>query len=188
MALSLTSDERSELERRVRSRKIRAEDARRAQVILMLAAGESFSAIKPKLRSQPSAGRSEFPLNQSLASERSTVVATDAAALLQRYGRHPLSDRHPIPLQELYGEPEGIEIVRCQPYGLALVEIPRDLGDSRARRDQPRDRGGVVIRVLSQTEFKVAQVRPECQEQAFVFFPIVHAILRCRSWTRETPA
>jgi transposase len=45
MALTLTADERSELERRVRSRKIRAEDARRAQVILMLARGESFNAI-----------------------------------------------------------------------------------------------------------------------------------------------
>ena len=45
MALTLTADERTELERRVRSRKIRAEDARRAQVILMLAAGESFTAI-----------------------------------------------------------------------------------------------------------------------------------------------
>jgi transposase len=41
----LTADERTELERRTRSRKIRAEDARRAQVILMLAAGESFTAI-----------------------------------------------------------------------------------------------------------------------------------------------
>ena len=45
MALSLTADERSELERRVRSRKNRAEDARRAQVILMVADGESFSTI-----------------------------------------------------------------------------------------------------------------------------------------------
>ena len=45
MALTLTSDERTELERRVRSRKIRAEDARRAQVILMLADGESFNTI-----------------------------------------------------------------------------------------------------------------------------------------------
>jgi transposase len=45
MALTLTDDERTELERRVRSRKIRAEDARRAQVILMLAAGESFTTI-----------------------------------------------------------------------------------------------------------------------------------------------
>ena len=45
MALTLTSDERAELERRVRSRKIRAEDARRAQVILMLADGESFTTI-----------------------------------------------------------------------------------------------------------------------------------------------
>src|SRR5580658_4174887 len=45
MALVLTPDERTELERRVRSRKIRAEDARRAQVILMLARGDSFSTI-----------------------------------------------------------------------------------------------------------------------------------------------
>jgi transposase len=46
MALTLTSDERDELERRQRSRKIRAEDARRAVVILMLADGASFTAIR----------------------------------------------------------------------------------------------------------------------------------------------
>jgi transposase len=46
MALTLTADERSELERRVRSLKIRAEDARRARVILMLADGASYSAIE----------------------------------------------------------------------------------------------------------------------------------------------
>jgi len=45
MALTLTSDERTELEQRVRSRKRRAEDVRRAQVILMLAQGESFATI-----------------------------------------------------------------------------------------------------------------------------------------------
>src|SRR5688572_19427047 len=45
MALVLTADERTELERRLRSRKIRAEDARRAQVILMLAQGDSFTTI-----------------------------------------------------------------------------------------------------------------------------------------------
>jgi len=46
MALILTIDERAELQRRVRSLKIRAEDARRARVILMLADGESYSAIE----------------------------------------------------------------------------------------------------------------------------------------------
>ena len=46
MALTLTSDERTELERRVRSLKIRAEDARRARVILMLADGISYSTIE----------------------------------------------------------------------------------------------------------------------------------------------
>ena len=45
MALTLTAEERHELERRVRSRKGRAEDARRAQVILMLADGAPFTAI-----------------------------------------------------------------------------------------------------------------------------------------------
>src|SRR3982751_5758142 len=46
MALTLTSDERAELQRRRRSLKIRAEDARRARVILMLADGDSYSMIE----------------------------------------------------------------------------------------------------------------------------------------------
>src|SRR5262245_11825108 len=46
MALTLTADERTELERRTRSLKIRAEDARRARVILMLADGASYSTIE----------------------------------------------------------------------------------------------------------------------------------------------
>jgi transposase len=53
MALTLTDDERRELERRARSRKIRAEDARRAQVILMLAHGESFNEITVRLGCYP---------------------------------------------------------------------------------------------------------------------------------------
>src|SRR5262252_7565515 len=46
MALTVTADERTELERRIRSLKIRAEDARRARVILMLADGASYSTIE----------------------------------------------------------------------------------------------------------------------------------------------
>src|SRR5881396_1200357 len=46
MALTLTTNERTELERRVRSLKIRSEDARRARVILMLANGDSYSTIE----------------------------------------------------------------------------------------------------------------------------------------------
>src|SRR6187549_1859839 len=46
MALVLTHEERTELEARLRSRKIRAEDARRARVILMLADGASYSMIE----------------------------------------------------------------------------------------------------------------------------------------------
>jgi transposase len=45
MTLIVTAEERADLQRRTRSRKIRAEDARRAQVILMLAEGESFTTI-----------------------------------------------------------------------------------------------------------------------------------------------
>ena len=46
----MTSDERAELESRVRSRKIRAEDARRAPLILMPADGDSYSTIEaPRL-------------------------------------------------------------------------------------------------------------------------------------------
>ena len=53
MALTLTTDERTELERRARSRKMRAEDGRRAQVILMLADGDSFTTIASKLACSP---------------------------------------------------------------------------------------------------------------------------------------
>ncbi len=53
MALTLTHDERAELHRRARSRKIRAEDARRAQVIVMLANGESFTAIATSVGCYP---------------------------------------------------------------------------------------------------------------------------------------
>ena len=49
----LNTDERTELQRRVRGRKSRAEDARRARVILMLAAGESFTAITATLGCYP---------------------------------------------------------------------------------------------------------------------------------------
>ena len=53
MALTLTTDERTELQRRVRARKIRAEDARRARVILMLAADTSFAGITAALGCYP---------------------------------------------------------------------------------------------------------------------------------------
>jgi transposase len=53
MALTLTIDERTELERRLRSLKIRAEDARRARVVLMLADGASYSAIAAAIPCYP---------------------------------------------------------------------------------------------------------------------------------------
>jgi transposase len=44
--ITLTDDQRDELRRHTRSRRGRAEDVRRARVILMLAAGEPYSAIQ----------------------------------------------------------------------------------------------------------------------------------------------
>jgi transposase len=49
MALTLTTNDRTELERRAASRTIRAEDAKRAKVILMLADGTSYSTIEATL-------------------------------------------------------------------------------------------------------------------------------------------
>jgi len=47
--VTLTSDERTELERRATSRTIRAEDAKRAKVILLLADGTSYTTIEATL-------------------------------------------------------------------------------------------------------------------------------------------
>ena len=49
MALTVTTDERTELEQRATSRTIRAEDAKRAKVILLLAEGTSYSTIEATL-------------------------------------------------------------------------------------------------------------------------------------------
>src|SRR6266536_3529992 len=51
--LELTRQERRELERRVRSRKLRSEDVRRARLILMLAAGESYISVRNALGCDP---------------------------------------------------------------------------------------------------------------------------------------
>ena len=48
--LQLTSSDRKELESRARSRVLRAEDSRRARLILLLAEGEPYTAIQSKLR------------------------------------------------------------------------------------------------------------------------------------------
>lgn len=49
MLLRIAPPERQELEARVRSRTIRAEDARRARLILLLAKGEPYTAIQVAL-------------------------------------------------------------------------------------------------------------------------------------------
>jgi hypothetical protein len=51
--LSLTTFEREELESRCRSRRLRAEDARRARLVLMLAKGESYAAVQAALGCDP---------------------------------------------------------------------------------------------------------------------------------------
>jgi transposase len=51
--LSLTTVEREELEFRCRSRRLRAEDARRARLVLMLARGESYVAVQAALGCDP---------------------------------------------------------------------------------------------------------------------------------------
>src|SRR5262245_62233959 len=48
-AMTLTSPERRELERRVVSRRGRADDARRARCILLAAAGTSWAVIRAQL-------------------------------------------------------------------------------------------------------------------------------------------
>src|SRR5512132_2863492 len=53
MALSIAPPERQELEARARSRKTRAEDVRRARLVLMLAKGESYTAIQEALGCAP---------------------------------------------------------------------------------------------------------------------------------------
>ena len=47
--LTLTPSEREELLSRTRSSKVRTEEARKAQLILMLADGESYSSIQERL-------------------------------------------------------------------------------------------------------------------------------------------
>ena len=51
--LSLTTVEREELESRCRSRRLRAEDARRARLVLMLARGDSYAAVQAALGCDP---------------------------------------------------------------------------------------------------------------------------------------
>jgi transposase len=86
MALTLRVDERTELERRARSRKIRSEDGRRAQVILMLAAGESFTTIAAHLACSP----------DYINRWRRRFEAERVAGLRAKYRGQPASVRTPV--------------------------------------------------------------------------------------------
>ena len=85
MALSLTTEDRVELERRTRSRKIRVEDARRAQVILMLAAGDTFATIAETLGCCPA----------YIARWKARFEADGLAGLHAQYRGQPPSVRTP---------------------------------------------------------------------------------------------
>ena len=101
MALTLTAAERAELERRLRSLKIRAEDARRARVILMLADGASYSTIEatvPVLSATTStAGGERFlaraPRRAAAAVSRPTADRADAGDGGAHAGRRRVTRR-----------------------------------------------------------------------------------------------
>jgi hypothetical protein len=70
MALTLPADERTELERRVRSLKIRAEDARRARVILLIDGEISILLGKS---GEPPRNRTDKPADYDKACPRASA-------------------------------------------------------------------------------------------------------------------
>src|SRR4029450_4639315 len=97
MALTLTSDERAELERRVRSLKIRAEDARRARGILMLAQGHSYSTIEATVPCY----------RDSINRWRRRFVADRLEGLRARYRGQPPTILTPAMEARILGRPGG---------------------------------------------------------------------------------
>jgi transposase len=101
MALTLTADERAELERRLRSLKIRSEGARRARVILMLANGASYSTIEatvPCFRDYINRWRKRFVakrldgLQPHYRGQRPTVLTPTMEARILEKTRHAPPD------------------------------------------------------------------------------------------------
>src|SRR5437667_163299 len=121
MALTLTTDERTELERRVRSLKIRSEDARRARVILMLANGDSYStseATVPCFRDYINRWPRRSPAGRSgLAFYRrgplsccGGLTAQSGEVLGQAVRRHTSAPSVDFPREIVAGAPERREI------------------------------------------------------------------------------
>src|SRR3954470_17070629 len=101
MTLTLTTEQRTELERCVRGLKIRAEDARRARVILMLAQGESYSTIEatvPCYRDYINRWRRRFladgldGLRPRYKGQPPTVLTAVMEARVLEKTRHPPAD------------------------------------------------------------------------------------------------
>ena len=83
--LRLSSAERDALEARVRSRKLRADDVRRARLILMLADGESYASIQTVLRCD----------SASVARWKSRFVDDRLAGLFSRHQGRAVQKRTP---------------------------------------------------------------------------------------------
>ena len=93
MALALTVDERTELERRTRSRRIRVEDARRAQVILIVTGlgALTLEEVFPGVMAQPAKSPEPLPVQQSSALPTTPASYTPAPTYPQapRYSDLP---------------------------------------------------------------------------------------------------
>jgi len=108
MALTITADERTELERRMRSRKGRAEAARRARVILMLADGASYAAVTTAVGCPPA------------------YVAPLEAALRRRTPGRPGG--------AVSGQPARVRTPALEAKILAKTQTPRPMGVPIGRR------------------------------------------------------
>jgi hypothetical protein len=73
MALTLTMDERTELERRLRSRTIRSEDARRARVIVMQAGAIAQDQSQPR---RDCTDRGHMGITDEVVKEARAFIAT----------------------------------------------------------------------------------------------------------------
>jgi hypothetical protein len=95
MALIVTADERAELQRRTRSRKIRGEDARRGRIILMLADGESFTDDRRGRRLLSSVHR---PLERAVRNGASRQLVDDSSQYqVPLFGRQTSKSVFPSP-------------------------------------------------------------------------------------------
>lgn len=152
MALTLTPDERTELQRRVRSLKIRSEDARRARVILMLADGESYSTIEtaiPCYRDDINRWRRRFlasrldGLRPRYCGSTSTVLTPAMEARVLEKTTSAAGRQHAWEYAQAGTGPEDSPQSRPQSVGArgaaaASARAPQGVGRSRLRTESDR--------------------------------------------------